>query len=89
MKEDNHYCHFKLFNNDRIELHVWPHKKTKLLLHYVSPICFSASSVDLLFDLITKHHIFYCLSLEHIFYLLSELQTIKLCIVLNQQYIQN
>ena len=85
---DDYYCIIVLFNN-RITLYLWNSNKIKEDTQGLYPICFTASSANILYSLITKHHIVQKLSLMHIFYLSQELYKAELCSFFSQKYTQS
>lgn len=85
---NNYYCVIRLFNNT-IVLNLIKINKYYTDTQRIFPICFSASSANILYKLVILHKEFYSLSLNHILYISQELHKAEIAIFLNQQYIQS
>lgn len=82
---DDSYCTIQLIDNVDISLYFF------LLRSHTSnhPICITSAKAETIYYLISLHKSFSGLSLSHYLYLGRELYKAELCLILEQNYVQN
>nr|YP_009295817.1 hypothetical protein Schim_071 [Schimmelmannia schousboei]AOM64752.1 hypothetical protein Schim_071 [Schimmelmannia schousboei] len=84
---DNSYCLIRVSINQKIVLYYFDNNQKVKNINY--PICFTSYSANLIYRLLSIHNCFQLCSISHILYMSQELYKAELCLIFNQNYIQD